>query len=222
MKCSRAQRLMSDHTDGLLKGVETQRLEMHMQECTDCSNLFAEMASLVQGARNLKKVEPSDDVWRSIENHLGTKNRKVLFPQSDKREFLSGFRYRQGFALASAAIVAVVVLTFLIFRTLPYLNIESNDSTQYALHHFEEAEKHYQLAIEALVRTMPDYEMKLSPQLAAVLEENLKIIDNSIRICQAAIQEHPGDKTASALLMACYKKKIELLNEIRDITMRAG
>jgi hypothetical protein len=55
-----------------------------------------------------------------------------------------------------------------------------------------------------------------------VFRENLEIIDNSIRICQAAIQEHPGDKAANALLMACYRKKIDLLNEIRDLAMRAG
>ena len=222
MKCSQAQRLMSDYMDGLLKESKAHKLEKHMHKCTDCSELFVEMKSLVGEARNLKKVEPPEDLWLSIKHHMTSRDRKACSQQNEKREFLSFFRYPQGPAIASSAILAIIVFTFLFYHGLPFINTESNDPSQYALQHFEEAEKHYQLAIDALIRTMPDYKEKLPPDLASVFKENLAIIDNSIRICQAALREHPGDKAANALLMACYRKKIELLNEIRGLASRAG
>lgn len=222
MKCSQAQKLISDYIDGLLEESKAHKLERHMHKCAECSKLFVEMKSLVSEARNLKKVEPSDDVWLSIKHRMTTRDKKASSKHYDKREPLSLFRFPQGLAIASGALVAIMVLTLLLYHGLPFLEDESNDPAQYALQHFEEAEKHYQLAINALVRSMPDYKEKLPPDLAAVLKENLAIIDDSIRICQAAIQEHPGDKAANALLMACYKKKIELLNEIRDLAMQAG
>ena len=222
MKCSRAQRLMIDYLDGLLRESKTQELEKHMEKCTDCSNLFVEMKSLVGEARNLNKVEPSEEVWLSIKHHMTTKDRKSHSKQKKKREILSFFPYHRALAIASGALLAIMVFTFLLYHGLPFLEMESSDPTKQALHHFEEAQKHYQLAINALVRTMPDYKAKLPPDLAAVFKENLAIIDNSIRICQAAIRKYPDDKAANSLLMACYKKKIELLNEMRDLTMRSG
>jgi hypothetical protein len=222
MKCSQAQRLISDYIDGLLKESRVYELEKHIHNCVECSNLFDEMKSLVGEARNLKEIEPSDDVWLSIKQHVTSKDRKASSKRQEEREILSFFRYPQGLAIASGALLAIMVFTFLLYYRLPFVNTNSNDPAQYALQQFEEAEKHYQLAIDALVRTMPDYKEKLPPDLAAVLKDNLVIIDNSIRICQTAIKEHPGDKAANALLMACYRKKIELLNEIRDLAIKAG
>ena len=166
MKCSRAQRLMSDYLDGLLKESKAQEIERHILRCTNCSDLFGEMKALVQEARNLEKVEPSEDVWLSIENQMTSKNRKPHSLQQEIRSFLSSFRIHQGYAIASAALVAIMVFSFLLFHGLPYSDEESYGSAQYALHHFEEAEKHYQLAIKALVRSMPDYKTKISPELA--------------------------------------------------------
>jgi hypothetical protein len=222
MRCSQAQRLISDYIDGLLKKSKAKELERHMQQCMECSNLFVEMKSLVGEARDLKEVQPSDDVWISIKEHMTTRERKSPSQRDRKREISSFFRYPQGLAIASGAFLAIIIFTFLLYYGLPFSKKGSNDPARYALQHFEEAERHYQLAIDALVSTMPDYKEKLPPDLAAVFKENLAIIDNSIRVCQAAIQKHPGDKTANALLMACYRKKIELLNEIRDLAMRAG
>lgn len=222
MKCSQAQRLMSDTMDGLLQESEARDLERHMRKCMDCANLFVEMKALVHESRNLKRFEPAEDVWLSIKQHMTRKDRKANSPQNEKWQIFRFFPFPRGVAIASGALVMMMVFTFLFFHGLPFVNIESKDSAEYALQHFEKAEKHYQLAINALVRTMPDYKAKLPPDLAAVFKENLAIIDNSIRLCQAAIEAHPEDKPANALLMACYKKKMELLNEIRDLAMGAG
>ena len=222
MKCSQAQRRISDYIDGRLKESEAHELKRHMQQCMECSNLFVEMKTLAGEARNLKEVQPSEDVWVSIKQHMTGKDLKAPYHWGEEKKILSFFPFPQGLAIASGALLAVVVFMFIFYYGLPFLKRGPNDPAQVALQHFEQAEKHYQLAIDALVRTMPDYKEKLPPDLAAVFKENLEIIDNSIRICQAAIREHPGDKGANAILMTCYKKKIELLNEMRELAMQAG
>lgn len=222
MKCSWAQRLMSDHMDGLLKEAEAQGLERHMHRCTDCATLFAEMTSLVHDAKDLGKVEPSDEVWLSVKRGMTGKDRKAISQQKEKRQIFMFFPFHKGFAVASGALAVLMVFTFCLFHGIPFVNTQSKDSAEYALQHFEEAEKHYQLAINALVMTMPDYKKKLPPDLAAVFKENLAVIDNAIRLCRAAIEAHPEDRAANGLLMACYKKKMELLNDIRDLAMKAG
>ena len=42
----------------------------------------------------------------------------------------------------------------------------------------------------------------------------------SIRICKASVGKSPGSRETNKLLLICYKKKIELLNEMKEITMR--
>ncbi len=222
MKCFQAQRLMSDHMDGLLNESEVQGLERHMHQCNDCATLFTEMKALVHEAKDLRKVEPSDEVWLSVKRHMTVKDRKEIGQQHEKGRILRFFSFPQGVAVVSGALVVMMAFTFLFFHSLPFVNTRSKDSTEYALQHFETAEKHYRLAINALVGTLPDYKKKLPPDLAAVFKDNLAIIDNAIRLCRAAIEAHPEDNTANALLMACYRKKMELLNDIRDLAMKAG
>jgi len=206
MKCSQAHKRISEYIDGLLDESAVHQLEAHLDKCQNCSGLLAEMTSLVKNARQMEKVQPSEDVWLSIR----------------KSEFFNFIKYPRGLAIASSAFLVIIISTFIFYYGLPFLTNDPNDPMKVAHHHFEEAEKHYQIAINSLKQNISDYEAKLPPELAAVFNENLEIIDQSIQVCQAAIREHPDNEPANALLMACYKKKIELLNEIRNLATQAG
>jgi hypothetical protein len=94
---------------------------------------------------------------------------------------------------------------------------ESVDSA--AVHHFQEAERHYQLAIETISRTLPDLETQLPPELAVEFRNNLKIIDEAILACRAVIDRYPDNAIANEQLFICYRKKFELLNEIQRMLM---
>jgi len=217
MKCSQAHKHISEYIDGLLDESAVHKLEAHLETCEDCSDLLAEMTSLVKDARQLENVQPSESVWLSIRKELIQKEQKTK--QTQISEFFNFIRYPQGLAIASSALLVIIISTFIFYYGLPF---STKDPLKVAHRHFEEAEKHYQIAINSLKQNMPDYEAKLPPDLLAVFNENLDIIDQSIQVCQAAIREHPDNEAANALLMTCYKKKIELLNEIRSLAIQAG
>jgi len=219
MKCSQAHKRISEYIDGLLDESAAHQLEAHLEKCENCSVLLAEMTSHVKNARQMEKVQPSEGVWLSIRKGLIQKEEKTRTKQAQISDFFNFIKYPRGLAIASSAFLVIIISTFIFYYGLPFL---TNDPMKVAHHHFEEAEKHYQIAINSLKQNMPDYEAKLPPDLLAVFNENLEIIDQSIQVCQAAIREHPDNEPANALLMACYKKKIELLNEIRNLATQAG
>lgn len=222
MKCSKAQRLINDHVDNLLGSRDIQRLETHIKECDECRNLLVEMKELVNKAKQLEAVEPSENTWLAIKKQLIEKDRKAVAQHKEKGLFFNLFPNPQRLAVAVSLFLAVISFALLFYYGLPYIKNGTDDPARYALNHFKEAEQHYQLAIEALNKTMPDQYAKLPPDLAAVFKQNLAIIDDSIRVCQAAIKKHPENQEANAHLMICYKKKIELLNEIRNIAMETS
>lgn len=222
MKCSQANKHISEYIDGLLDSSAVHQLEAHLKKCENCSGLLAEMASLVKDARKLEIVQPSDGVWLSIRKGLIQKEQEAETKQTHISEFFNFIKYPRGLAIASSALFVIIISVVIFYNGLPFLTNDTNDPMKIAQQHFEEAEKHYQIAINSLQKNMPDYEKKLPPDLAAVFDENLKIIDQSIHVCQTAIREQSDSEAANALLMACYKKKIELLNEIRNLAAQAG
>jgi hypothetical protein len=87
---------------------------------------------------------------------------------------------------------------------------------------FQEVDRHYQLAIEALNKAISEQNVELNPELAAVFEENLEIIDDAIRSFRIAMSEYPEDQEANEYLLICYRKKLELLGEMNDLMMKSG
>jgi len=220
MKCSRAQRLISDHVDNLLKIRQVRRLESHIQRCVNCRDLLIDMGHIVNNAKEPKTLEPSEDLWPAIKRQVLKKNRKAQMQR--KNLFWKFSLYPRGFAFALSTLLAIIVLIPLIYYGLPNMRIPNNDAERIALNHFKIAEQHYQSAIEALGQAIEAQDVKLSPELAAVFIKNLEIIDDSIQICKAAVDQSPENPEANKLLLICYRKKIELLNEIKGINMQTG
>ena len=77
MKCSQAHKRINEYIDGLLDASETRQLEAHLNICEDCSNLLAEMGTLVKKAQHLETLQPSNEVWRAIKKELVQKDRKT-------------------------------------------------------------------------------------------------------------------------------------------------
>lgn len=222
MKCSQAHKRISEYIDGLLDESAIHQLETHLETCENCTSLLAEMKSFVNQAKRLVPVQPSENVWLSIRKGLIRKEHQTETKQLQFGALFHFIKTARGLAIASSALLVIIISTVVFYYHIPVLTNDPNDSIKVAQHHFEEAEKHYQMAIKSLNKELTDYEAKLPPDLLTVFNENLEIIDQSIKVCRAAIREHPENEAVNALLMACYKKKVELLNEIRNLAMQAG
>ncbi len=218
MKCSRAQKLINDYIDNLLESGQVQELKNHLEGCEECRDLLLDMESLVKNAGELHTLEPSEDLWPVIKREALKKNREIL---TQKKGFFSNFPiYSRGPALAISTLLVIMLLIPVLYYGLPYLRTPV-DHGQTASNNFKLAEQQYQYAIEALDRSIESQHVELDPELAAVFRKNLAIIDESILICKKSIAEYPETSEANKLLLICYRKKIELLNEIKDITMQS-
>ena len=222
MRCSKAQRLISDHIDGLLNEKLIQKLESHLEECPDCQNLFIEMKSMVNEVKQLEAVSPINDLWPDIKKQLSQRDRENAKGFQVKGIF-SGFSlYPRQLAYSASAFLAGIIVMSIIYYGIPFIQTDTDIPDKLALSQFKEVEYHYQQAISALNQAISEQNVKLSPELEAVFRENLEIIDNSIRTFQAAIDKYPGDPDATEYLMVCYRKKLELLGEMKDIMMQSS
>jgi hypothetical protein len=219
MKCARAQKMISNHIDNRLNQRKRKQLDAHLEGCEQCRTLLIDLNSLLEQARHLETVEPSQHLWLSIKRRVQADERRRWY---EPGRFIYLFGQPKRIAFAAGMLMALICLIYLVFSNAPFSLNTSDDSLQYALDQFTEAEQHYQRAIDALDRTLPEFSNTLPPELSTTLRKNLEIIDNAIRVCRTAVREHPDSQEAKNYLLLCYKKKIELLNEIRQMESHPG
>ena len=76
MRCAKAQKYISDHTDKLLNREQVQALEQHLKGCAACSELLNEMRMIAEEAKEMESVLPSENLWSAIESHITRSDRK--------------------------------------------------------------------------------------------------------------------------------------------------
>ena len=218
MKCSKTQRLINDHVDNLLDDEQVRMLKKHLENCANCRSIFNDLVSLVNNATELESLDPSDELWPAIRRQVLKKNREVNVPKIN----LWSFPYfSRGPKLALSTLLVILILIPVFYYTLPNLRNRINSPGENELIYFAAAEQQYQSAIEDMDRVIEARYARLNPELAAVFKKNLAIIDESIRICKKSMDKYPAKLETNKLLLICYRKKIELLNEIKDISMQS-
>jgi vacuolar-type H+-ATPase subunit H len=78
----------------------------------------------------------------------------------------------------------------------------------------QDAELHYQKAIQALDEASRHRIQSAEPRMAQILNDNLATIDYYVNECQEAAHHTPGNPLIQKNLMAAYQKKAELLQSI--------
>jgi predicted anti-sigma-YlaC factor YlaD len=222
MKCAKAQRLISDQIDRLLNGRETQALEQHLKECPACTELLNDMQMITGEAKSMEAVLPSENLWAGIESQIHKNDRKSRSRPSGMRWSFLFSLYSRELAFSVCGFLAGLVLMTLFYYGTPFIQNDRSIPGQVASNQFKDVERQYQLAIEALNQAISEQNVKLSPELAAVFEENLRIIDDAIRSSRTAMNEYPEDQEANEYLLICYRKKLELLAEMKDLIIRSG
>ena len=222
MRCAKAQRLISDYTDKLLNGRQTKAVEQHLKECPACTELLNDMQMIAGEAKNMESVMPSENLWAGIENQILKNDRKSRGrPDGIRWSFRFSLYSRELAFSVSGFLAGLVLMTFFYYGT-PFIQNDRSVPGQVASNQFKEVERHYQLAIEALNQAISEQNVELSPELADVFEENLEIIDEAIQSFRTAMNEYPEDQEANEYLLICYRKKLELLGEMKDLMMRSG
>lgn len=218
MICSKARGLLNDFVDDSLNQDQCRSLASHLESCDRCRSLHRDLLRLKQQTDQIEVVTPSRDLWPEI-------HRRLMQPKPSREGVRSVFKLTANWrwlAAATCLVIAVIGLTIMLYDGISELNSYSRYKEMSELDHLKQADAHYQRAISAMSHTLPDQFDNLPDELVTVFSENLQIIDDAIRVCQAAVKTYPDSVDAQYRLVICYRKKIELLNDIRKLSLWAG
>ena len=231
MNCEKVLTLIEDYHYGELSGDLASQVASHLTSCTNCAR---ELEALIQEEALLRSY--SDSLERNLDVRPGmwqaVQARQV--PERARRSALPALiAYFEGWLpgsrLARYAIFAAVVAcisvggTLLTLRMLTPVSQERVSDTQYsssrdgleaALHSVQRAETEYLEAIRILSAIVDKQKETLDAGQRAELERNLRVLDQAIVKARQAYHAHPSDPELGFYMLAAYREKVELLEEL--------
>lgn len=219
MKCPTAKKWISEYIDGDLDNAKKAELDKHCAQCADCQKLLAHFQTISAGARELDTYSPPESTWGKIQEKMTSEEHEVLTLTPRKQSWFS--LPRLSYVLSALLIVVFLSLVFVYGPRYWFGQaiVPELENQSYTLAKLEEAEHHYQLAIKALNEAAKAQEERLDPQVAEVFRTNLELIDRSIDACRQAVLSDPNDIESRKYLLAAYKEKTDLLNEIMAVNV---
>ncbi|MGH9386441.1 MAG: anti-sigma factor family protein [Vicinamibacterales bacterium] len=225
MQCDDLSNVLVDFIDGRLDPDAERAVERHLDSCADCRALVVDLRTIRAAAFMLDRHEPGPDVWKSLQERVAAepapRGRVLALPATRAS-------WSVWFAAAAAIVLATLigVLPFLRRDAQPVQPPEASAGAEATVEsvtaEFEAAERHYQKAISDLETIAKQDTGELDPQVAAVLQRNLSVIDQAIGESRAALQSQPSNDTAQEGLfdglrtkVALLQQTVELINEMR-------
>ena len=232
MSCSDYSDAIAEFVDGSLDPAKQRALERHVEGCPACRALVADLKSIQAAAFTLDRVELPPHLWSAVRSAIAQepvptgRGRLIAWPQSRST--------RLAWLAAAAALLLVTTAgTYSLLRspathqndsaaTLP----AANDADVVASVQLElkAAEEHYDKAIRGLEQIARSESGALDPDVAAVLQKNLQVIDQAIGESRAALQDQPASVDAQDSLFDAMRSKVALLQQTVELIneMRKG
>jgi anti-sigma factor RsiW len=228
MKCADLQSdVLVDLVDGRLDPARQREVERHLEACPECRALVTDLRSIRASAFMLDRREPPMAVWTRVQAAVAAE------PRPSARVLTMPSRRNLPVWLGAAAALALATVIGL----LPLLNrnavsnggaesavVEPEITVESVAAEFEAAEQHYQKAIDDLQTIANKDTGELDPQVAAVLQKNLTVIDQAISESRAALRTQPTNTNAQDGLFDALRTKVALLQQTVELIneMRKG
>jgi hypothetical protein len=231
MTCETARDRLHDQIDGTLDPVLARDLQGHLDACASCRGFAADLAAIARAAESLEPIDPPDHVWLQIagqwrrEQHGGPGRGT----SSAARPRVAVFHW-----LAAAAVLTVAAGggwiawravdetgaepgpragSVLLERAVPTSgsNASADVLVETAKSDLEAAEELYTRAIAGLEQAASQQKTSLAPEVAAVIDKNIEVLDQAIGQSRAAVQAQPASVEARESLFEALRKKVALL-----------
>jgi hypothetical protein len=219
MTCQDLEFELGDYADGSIAPDRRAIVEQHLDTCAACRALVADLQTMYAATRVLDAPVPSPQVWTRIAAAIDAEPRRA-----------SAWRWLGRDASAwrpalSAAAVAVVLLggSWLAFRDAaggrqPRSEIVRVDHPVGAPLEpvgttLTAAEQQYTDAIASLEQIANTEGHTLDRPTAAVMQENLAVVDKAIGESRQALQQDPSSGAAQESLFEALHSKVTLLQE---------
>jgi anti-sigma-K factor RskA len=225
MRCSRAQKYISEYVDGSLETKKSAALERHIETCHACREVLSDFRAMTAAASKLESPVPDKAVWLKLKARLTAAETKpaVAMDRAPWRRWAFGWS-TPALKFATAAALALLLVGSGIYvgvrlgnrGTAAYLK----NSEKYTLAKLDEAEGYYKKAIQSLSEALAAQKGMMVPQVADMFEKNLAVIDATIQACRTAVLKGPDDLQARNYLLAAYMDKVSFLDTALDFTRK--
>jgi anti-sigma factor RsiW len=220
MTCEEFHVAVGDYVDGRLTREARRPLEEHIAGCAACATLASDLARVRQLASSLERLSPPAAAWPRIA-------REARLPGGEGSRESGRTMWRVWMPLAAAACVLMAVALTYVLRQPASSGPDTHAAARTAAGagartdqpelqsiatELELAEQHYEKAIAGLEQLASDRRV-LDPRVAAVLQKNFQVIDQSIAESRAAVKAQPTSDQAQQSLFEAFRTKIVLLQD---------
>jgi anti-sigma factor RsiW len=229
MCCADFSESIAEFVDGTLDPAAQRALERHVEGCPACRALVADLKSIQAAAFTIDRVELPAHLWLAIQSRVATE------PPNARGRLLSWPPSRPAlatWAAAAALVLATGLGLYTISSSTPHrddvaVSVETGDPADVVASvqaELQAAEGHYEKAIQGLEQIARSEQGALDPQVAAVLQKNLQVIDQAIGESRAALQQQPASGHAQDSLFDAMRSKVALLQQTVELIneMRKG
>ncbi len=220
MTCQDLELDLGDLADGSIAADRRPAVERHLATCAACRALVADLRTVRAAARTLEPRLPSPQVWTRIAAAVAAESR----PRS-RWHWLDFGSVGMRPVLSAAALVLILVGgSWLAFRDA--VTEEPRPRSEIArVDHpigaplepvgttLTAAERHYTDAITSLEQIARTEGNTLDQPTAAVVQENLAVVDKAIGESRQALQQDPSSGVAQESLFEALHSKVTLLQE---------
>lgn len=232
MNCDDCQTRIDDYVDGTLSAADRSDVQEHLVACAACAALARDFGAIRAAAGRLDRHAPPPQVWTKLAAALETERGRRRGPLSYVRRIShAGANLEVGphtrmrwQPLAAAALLLLVLggMSWMVWRQLPTTGPTTQQATgptadpdlvQSVETELKLAEEHYQKAIAGLEQITRTESASLDPQVAAVLQKNLEVIDQAIGESRQALQTQPTSDVAQESLFEALRNKVTLLQD---------
>jgi anti-sigma factor RsiW len=210
MTCDRCHALVDNYVDGTLSANDLKAIEAHLAECDACRAMAADFGAIRQSARELEPRVPPPHVWAKLATSFEAQGRRGAV----------GWR---PLAIAATLVLLVAGTSWILMQLSSPTRSDSSalattsatdpELAQSVETELKLAEEHYQKAIAGLEQITRTESTALDPQVAAVLQKNLEVIDQAIGESRAALQTQPTSDVAQESLFEALRNKVALLQD---------
>ena len=210
---------LGDYVDGTLDGAAVSRVNAHLRQCASCRLVVEDLRDLSAATRSLESMTPPTHLWPRIAAAVeadGCRSAiRRLFP-------LNVVAWQPMFA------AAVLVVLFGGGVWVSWHSVASGTRAGIAParnpadvavafepvdEQMQAAEQHYTRVIASLEQIAQTDRTTLDTPVAAVVDENLAVLDEAIGESRAALKQEPSSELAQESLFEALRSKIALLQE---------
>ena len=216
MTCEEVGARLDEYVDGDLTEAEFQEIELHLGGCSECRHQEGRLRALIAEAAALpEEIQPARDLWPAVAARLGGSEGMRLVPRS-------GLARWMGPASVAAAAAVVIALSAGLFTRehTPGAAPSAPPGTRQPIAlgapsaDLLDSEREYARATADLMAAIESQKEALAPETRAVLDANLRTIDEALAQVRAALLKDPGNSQLAHLLTSTHQKKVDVLKRV--------